>query len=175
MGGCKSFWVGTTVIFTIIGLLCMTAGYVANKNYNAQYWETTCTYTSYNFQAFPWNNWDCKHCTAYYAAVMTQTADNLTWFEYQVIVYPTSNSVARQTAYYAQHWPIGQTVTCWQTGCCSSAPIFELADVYYTFWFGVAFLATAGLILVILILLAIIRYNKRIQYSALDDSKSGVV
>lgn len=164
----KNVWIGIAVVSSIIGLLCMGAGYYVNKEYNAQYWPTTCTYTAYNFQPFTWNNWDCKRCTAWHASITTVTADGRQWFTYQVNVYPPGNSVERQTWWYQIHWPIGQTVPCWQTGCCSSEPIFELKDVVYTFWFGIAFLSIFGLIVITLIIIEIVYKWRHRGYQQID-------
>jgi len=133
----------------LIGLLCMTCGYLANKNYNEGYRQTTCKYTAYNFRAFPWNNWDCKKCTAYYASITTVTEDGIQWETHQAIVYPPGNSVERQTSWYTNHWPIGTTVICWDSD--HGKPIFTLADVDGTFWSGIAFLSLTGLNIVILV------------------------
>lgn len=152
----RNGWTVVAVIAAGIGLLCMTAGYVVNKQYNDSYWATKCTFTAYNFQPFTWNNWDCKSCTAWHASITTVTADGRTWWTHNVNVYPKGNSVERQTRWYQMHWPIGQTVPCWQTGCCSSQPIFELADVDGTFWSGIVFLSIFGIVITGIIISVII-------------------
>jgi hypothetical protein len=150
-------WITALLISAIIGTICLTGGYAVNVSYNAKYWETTCTYTAYNFQPFTWNNWNCKSCTAYYASIVTTTSDGRTWYTHSATVYPPGNSVERQTRWYKSHWPIGWSVKCYQTGCCSNPPIFELADVVGTLWTGVAFLVIAGLIFVGLLISYIIK------------------
>lgn len=164
------------IVAILIGIICLTAGYAVNKKYNAEHWQTSCTYMIYNFRPFPWNNWNCKGCTAYYASITTMTADNRIWYTHQATVYPPGNSVDRQTRWYQAHWPIGQTVTCWQSACCSNAPIFELADVDGTFWAGIAFLSIAALIAGILIIVYLCGRGycccRKAGYTVLDDSKA---
>jgi len=134
----------SVAVSALIGLICFTAGYIANKNYNGGYRSTNCTYIGYDFRPFPWNNWDCKECTGYYASITTATTDGKIWYTHNDTVYPPGNSVDRQTNWYRQHWPIGQTVLCYQTECCSNPPIiFQLADTFQVFWAAVVFLSLA--------------------------------
>lgn len=172
--GCQGPVIMIAIIALFGGTAIMTLGYATNLEYNNRFWETKCNFTGYQFTPFRYNSWDCMNCTGYYASVITDTIDQHDWYMFNVVVYPPGNSVAKQTARYQQRWPIGAIVPCYETTCCSSAPIFRLADVVVTFWIGIILLSIGGVIAFAIIIFLIFKDYHRRRYTILynDDDVS---
>jgi hypothetical protein len=172
MGKCIKGWIVISILAGLIGLVCLTAGWVVNRNYNSHLYETTCTYTAYNFRPFPWNNWNCKGCTAYYASITTVTADQRSWYTHTATVYPPGNSIDRQTNWYRRYWPIGLTVKCFQANNYTT-PIFQLSDVDGTFWAAISFFSISILIASIIAMIVLIQCGcRKPGYDKLQESTS---
>ncbi len=128
----------TTFVLLLIGLLCITCGYVINKNYNAGFTKSNCTYISYDIEPAT-----CQYKPCLQAWVVLHT--NRDQYPNMDVHWLPPNFYDRASIefYYSRLYPIGSTVTCWyNTACtnCLSDVIFSLAPESAPLWIGVAFL-----------------------------------
>jgi hypothetical protein len=148
-------------LFALIGMLCMTAGYVNNKNKNGNMVPAACqtlfsqiqTDSCYRSCCSTDSNGKCIGCYyVCYSGYVTASIENITVGS--VLKVYTNDLYANVNAYLNVNYPNGRFFSCYYTYGSSVSLFLGLFDVQGPYIAGIVFLSLAALVLLIWIIIA---------------------
>lgn len=149
-------------IFALIGLLCMTAGYVNNRNKNGNLVPATCQTISsetlpdscYKSCCYFDSDGECVGCTyTCYSGYVKAAVENIT--AGSVLKVTTRDLYTDVNAFLNVYYPVGRLFSCYYTFGYSVSLYLGLYDIQGPYIAGIAFLALAALALLIWIILSV--------------------
>lgn len=150
------------VVFGLIGMLCFTAGYINNKNFNEQQTIATCTVVSSYVQSDTCSyscNCDGSSCsTCYYTCyngVVYASIPSVTSSSPVTVVYYLDKS-SQVTSYLQYRYPNGASFICYyNTNFQSSGSVqikLGLRDYTTSFYVGIVFCSLAAVTLLVFLI-----------------------
>ena len=160
---CASWILGPLFgLFALIGLLCMTAGYLNNMNINGSMVHATCLSTSY--QILPDSCYrsccttdskgKCVGCSYIcYSGYVTASIENITTGT--VFKAFTDDLYTNVNAYLTVHYPSGKLFSCYYTFGTSVSIFLGLTDVQGPYIAGLVFLGLAAAVGLVWLIISI--------------------